>query len=70
MLDFTEQLLAAIQLGEDGHLKFREMAFSSKELKGPSREAIADSLAAFANAKGGVFLSSRGGRLRPVQAPQ
>lgn len=56
MFDSTEQLLAAIQLGEDSHLEFKEMVFSGEKLKGPSRDAIADSLAAFANAKGGVFL--------------
>ena len=56
MFETPEQLLAAIQLGEDSHLEFKEMIFAGDKLKGPTRDTIADSLAAFANAKGGVFL--------------
>ena len=56
MFDTTEELLAAIQRGEDSYLEFKEAVFAGDKLRGPSRDQIADSLAAFANAKGGVFL--------------
>lgn len=56
MFDTTAQLLAAIRLGEDSYLELEEIMFAGDKLKGPTRDAIADSLAAFANAKGGVFV--------------
>ena len=66
MLDSNEALLSAIRLGEDSRLEFKEMVFAGGKLKGPSRESIADSLAAFANAKGGVLVLGIGDGTREV----
>ena len=43
----------AIRLGEDSHLELKEVRFRGGCLAGPSRDAIADEIAAFANAGGG-----------------
>ncbi|WDQ14569.1 RNA-binding domain-containing protein [Rhodopirellula sp. P2] len=49
-------MLRAIRLGEDSHLELKEVVISGKKVKGPSRDDIADEMAAFANAKGGVLV--------------
>ncbi len=56
MLDSAEQLLDKIRLGEDSFLECKEMVFAARRVKGPTRNVLADELAAFANARGGVLL--------------
>lgn len=56
MLDAPEQLLRKIQLGEDTFLEFKEMVFAGGKVKGPTRNDLADELAAFANSRGGVLV--------------
>lgn len=56
MFDTTEQLLEKIRLGEDSLLECKAMAFAGGKVKGPRRDELADELAAFANAHGGVLV--------------
>ena len=56
MLDSTRELLDAIRLGESSVLEFKEVRFAGGRVKEPWRDAVADGLAAFANARGGVFV--------------
>ena len=56
MLDSAEQPLDKIRLGEDSFLECKEMVFAARRVKGPTRNVLADELAAFANARGGVLL--------------
>lgn len=56
-MQFDETALwRAVQLGEDSHLEFKEVRFRCGSLVGPSRDAIADEIAAFANASGGRLI--------------
>ena len=56
MLDSPEALLNKIRLGEDGVLELKAMVFAGDRVKGPARDQLADGLAAFANARGGVLV--------------
>lgn len=54
MFDCKEVLLRQIRLGADSRIGFQEVRFAGQRVAGPSRDALADELAAFANAEGGV----------------
>lgn len=56
MFDTPEALLEKIRLGEDQWLELKTMVFAGEKVKGPDRRDVADELAAFANASGGVFV--------------
>ena len=56
MLDGKSALLEALRLGESSVLEYKEVRFSGKRVTAPGRDALADALAAFANARGGVFV--------------
>lgn len=56
MYQTNEELLRAIRLGEDSSLELKAVVFSGAKIKGPGRDELAEELAAFANAKGGVLL--------------
>ena len=49
----SEELWAAVRLGEDSSLELKEVVFRGKKVSAPSRDSLADELAAFANARGG-----------------
>ncbi len=49
-------LLRRIRLSEDSHLELKQVVLSGTKIKGPGRGAIADELAAFANAGGGTLV--------------
>lgn len=51
-----EELIKKIRLGEDSSLEFKTVRFRGNKIAGPSRNDLADELAAFANADGGVLL--------------
>lgn len=53
MLEPAADLLKRIQRGEDSFLEVKEVVFARGRLVGPERKALADELAAFANAYGG-----------------
>lgn len=56
MLDSKEELLAKLRLGEDSVFELQRIQFSGNKIVGPTRENLADELAAFANADNGVML--------------
>ena len=64
MPDAAETLLGRIQSGADGSLDCREVVFAGERIEEPGRDELADEMAAFANAKGGVLVLgvSRGAR--------
>ena len=59
MLDGTQEILDAIRLGESSFLEYKEVRFSGRRVREPKRDHVADSLAAFANARGGGVLVRR-----------
>ncbi|MCQ3805870.1 MAG: putative DNA binding domain-containing protein [Acidimicrobiaceae bacterium] len=56
MLDNRGELLEAIRLGETSFLELKEVRFSGLKVAGPSRDDLADEIAAFANSRGGVLV--------------
>lgn len=54
MYDSVKDLLDKILLGEDSFLELKEIHFAGERVSAPRRDALADELAAFANAHGGV----------------
>lgn len=56
MFDSAAELLDKIRLGEDGLLECKQMSFAGEKVKGPKRDEVADEIAAFANARGGVVV--------------
>ena len=54
MFDTTATLLEKIRLGEDSFLELKEVRIAGKRVTAPHRDSLADELAAFSNAKGGV----------------
>jgi ATP-dependent DNA helicase RecG len=56
--DETEQLLRRIRLGEDSTLELKRVVLAGNRVSDPSRDAMSDELAAFANARApaGVLL--------------
>jgi len=56
MFETAEQLQEKIRLGEDSFLECKEVVFAGDTVRGPTRDALADELTAFANAHGGVLV--------------
>lgn len=54
MFDTAAKLLEKIQLGEDSFLELKEVRIAGRRVSAPHRDSLANELAAFANAKGGV----------------
>jgi predicted HTH transcriptional regulator len=66
VFDSPERLLDKIRLGEDSLLECKVMVFAGGKVKGPSRDDVADELAAFANARGGVLVHGVDDRTREI----
>ncbi len=66
MLGTRSELMEKIRLGEDSFLELKEVRFAGGKMSGPSQDALADELAAFANASGGVLLLGVEDRSRAV----
>ncbi|MBF0126764.1 MAG: putative DNA binding domain-containing protein [Magnetococcales bacterium] len=56
MLATRSELLEKIWLGEDSFLELKEVRFAGGKVRGPTQDALADELSAFANSAGGVLL--------------
>jgi ATP-dependent DNA helicase RecG len=67
MFDLKEELLAKIHLGEDSVLEFKSLRFRGTRIVGPSRESLADELAAFANSNNGVLLLGVNDKTREIE---
>ncbi|MCY4353927.1 MAG: putative DNA binding domain-containing protein [Truepera sp.] len=58
-MSYSDEAIALqLQLGEDSRWEFKQIEFAGSRPRGPSREDLADEIAAFANANGGVLLCS------------
>jgi predicted HTH transcriptional regulator len=66
VFDSPERLLDKIRLGEDSLLECKVMVFAGNRVKGPTRDEVADELAAFANARGGVLVLGVDDRTREI----
>ena len=68
----ARSLLRQVELGEDSRLEFKEAFFKEGRPHAPSREVVADELAAFANSAGGtlVFSVSDQGDVRRLTRPE
>ena len=51
-----EDIQRQLRLGEDSHWEFKQVVFAGNRLTSPRRHDLADEIAAFANAEGGVLL--------------
>jgi ATP-dependent DNA helicase RecG len=51
-----EEIRRQLQVAEDSHWEFKAVQFAGNRPRSPSREDLADEIAAFANADGGVLL--------------
>jgi ATP-dependent DNA helicase RecG len=56
MFNTPQSLLDKIRLGEDSLLELKSVRFRGKKIAGPARDELANELAAFANANGGVLV--------------
>ena len=56
MFKTRAELLEKIRLGEDNYLELKEVRFAGGRISGPMQKDIADEIAAFSNAQGGVLL--------------
>ena len=51
-----EQIRRQLDLGEDSQWEFKQVEFAGSRPKRPSRDDLADEIAAFANSDGGTLL--------------
>jgi predicted HTH transcriptional regulator len=56
MFDNNVELLKKITLGEDSQIEYKAIYFKGDKISDPSRDDLADELAAFANANNGVIV--------------
>ena len=58
-MSYSDEAIALqLQLGEDSRWEFKQIEFAGSRPRRPSRDDLADEIAAFANANGGVLLCS------------
>ncbi|MDE0099204.1 MAG: hypothetical protein OXM87_06290 [Truepera sp.] len=58
-MSYSDEAIALqLQLGEDSRWEFKQVEFAGSRPRGPSHDDLADEIAAFANANGGVLLCS------------
>lgn len=72
MMWTSERVLRQIELGGDSRVEFKEASFRQGRIRAPTREAVADELAALGNSMGGilVFSVSDAGSVRQLTRPQ
>lgn len=56
MFNTVDELMSAIQLGEDTTLELKDLRYKGDRIESPNRNSIADELAAMANSASGVFV--------------
>jgi len=66
MFNSPKELLDRIRLGEDSFLELKEARISGERVTAPHRDSLADELAAFANARGGVCVLGVDDKTREV----
>ena len=66
MFDSAEELLRKIQLGEDTSLELKIVVMSGSKVKAPTRNDLADAIAAIANTSSGVIVFGVDDKARDV----
>ena len=66
MFDSVQELLGKIRLGEDSLLELKEVRFAGGRVAAPSRNDLADELAALANSRGGLCVLGVDDKTREV----
>lgn len=67
MFDLKEELLDKIHLGEDSVLELKSLRFRGSKIVGPTRENLADELAAFGNTNDGILLLGVDDKTREIK---
>lgn len=65
--DLIRELIYQIRLGEDSAYEFKSLTVKGKKVETPHKDGIADELAAFANARGGILVLGVADKTREVE---
>lgn len=65
--DLVRELIYQIRLGEDSAYEFKSLTIKGKKVDQPGRDSVADELAAFANARGGILVLGVNDKTREVE---
>ncbi|RQO83583.1 ATP-binding protein [Acidovorax sp. FJL06] len=65
--DLVRELLYQIRLGEDSAYEFKSISLKGNKVETPHRDSVADELAAFANARGGILVLGVADKTREVE---
>lgn len=65
--DLTRELLYQVRLGEDSAYEFKSVTIKGNKVDQPGRDSVADELAAFANANGGILVCGIHDKTREVE---
>ncbi len=65
--DLIRELVYQVRLGEDSAYEFKSLTIKGKRVEQPHRDSIADELAAFANANGGILVLGIADKTREVE---
>lgn len=65
--DLTRELLYQVRLGEDSAYEFKSVVINGTKVDQPGRDSVADELAAFANANGGILVFGIHDKTREVE---
>lgn len=65
--DLIRELLYQVRLGEDSAYEFKSVAIKGAKVDQPGRDSVADELAAFANASGGILVFGIHDKTREVE---
>ena len=65
--DLTRELLYQVRLGEDSAYEFKSVVIKGNKVDQPGRDSVADELAAFANANGGILVFGIHDKTRDVE---
>ena len=65
--DLIRELIYQIRLGEDSAYEFKSVTIKGEKVTAPHRDSVADELAAFANANGGILVLGVADKTREVE---
>lgn len=65
--DLVRELLYQVRLGEDSAYEFKSLTIKGNKVDQPGRDSVADELAAFANASGGIIVFGIADKTRAVE---
>lgn len=65
--DLIRELIYQIRLGEDSAYEFKRLGLKGNKVEIPHRDSVADELAAFANARGGILVLGVNDKSREVE---